>query len=83
MCVPLLRRLAVASASIALPMLTEAQVAKVSIPGSNVAFDIDARTAKVDDHLGRKAGGTSRFFATRFARTAPSSWGSTSGTATT
>jgi hypothetical protein len=55
MCVPLLRRLALASASIALPTLTEAQVAKVSIPGSNVAFDIDARTAKVDDHLGRKA----------------------------
>lgn len=32
-----------------------AQTSAVTVPGSQGAFEIDAKSAKVDDHLGRKA----------------------------
>jgi hypothetical protein len=49
------RRLLIAFHLIALPAVAGAQLSAVSVPGSDVAFDIDSRTAKVGDHLGRKA----------------------------
>jgi hypothetical protein len=48
-------RLVVAPVLIALPALAGAQTVTASLPGSDVAFDIDSRSAKIDDHLGRKA----------------------------
>jgi hypothetical protein len=37
------------------PAFAGAQVVTTNLPGSDVTFDIDPRTAKIDDHLGRKA----------------------------
>lgn len=55
MCVRVVSRLLIAPALIALPLVTSAQVAATPVPGSEVVFDVDSSTAKVDDHLGRKA----------------------------
>jgi hypothetical protein len=55
MCVRALSRLLIAAVLVALPVLAPAQVVATSVPGSGVSFDIDSSTAKVDDHLGRKA----------------------------
>ena len=38
-----------------LPTLAAAQAVTASLPGSDLTFEIDPRTAKIDDHLGRKA----------------------------
>ncbi len=37
------------------PLIGAAQSTTVALPGSEVTFDIDARSAKIDDHLGRRA----------------------------
>jgi hypothetical protein len=49
------RSLLLAHAFIALPALAAAQVITASLPGSDVTLELDPRTAKIDDHLGRKA----------------------------
>jgi hypothetical protein len=55
MCVRVVSRLLIAPVLVALPAFAAAQELATSVPGSDVTFEIDSRTAKVDDHLGRKA----------------------------
>lgn len=51
----LFRQLLLAPVLVALPAPAGAQTVTAALPGSEVAFEIDSRTAKIDDHLGRKA----------------------------
>jgi hypothetical protein len=55
MCVRLSSRFSIALLLVVLPVLAGAQTVITAVPGSDVRFDLDSRTAKVDDHLGRKA----------------------------